>query len=278
MNTLTQRSTVRQLVAAFASAEADVRAAFGAIVAAEERVNVSFSMGDATEGRGAFRVDAGKEFSSQFRDPDHAIDLMARKAWRAIVERLEIRRIMTPSRWEAMEERLTRGDLPPITEAAVLAFVEEHAASIPEMATEAVGEVYEWLRRCADPAYSGEYKTNDKHSRLEVGATIILPGMVEKSGRHKGRFEVRDRMEPRLTALENVFTALDGTGMVSRGYYSALQTAIHAVESGGRGETPLFRFRACGNGNLHLEFRRLDLLRRFNQMAGGMRLKPAAAA
>lgn len=42
----------------------------------------------------------------------------------------------------------------------------------------------------------------------------------------------------------------------------------------GPGETDLFAFRCCANGNLHLRFRRLDLLARFNQIAGGRRLRP----
>jgi len=57
-----------------------------------------------------------------------------------------------------------------------------------------------------------------------------------------------------------------------------VETAIGQSGREGRGETPLFRFKAFRNQNVHLEFKRLDLLKRFNQIAGGRRLKPKACA
>ena len=41
-------------------------------------------------------------------------------------------------------------------------------------------------------------------------------------------------------------------------------------------ETPYFKGRVFSNGNMHLEFKRRDLLKRLNQIAGGRRLRKAS--
>ena len=46
-----------------------------------------------------------------------------------------------------------------------------------------------------------------------------------------------------------------------------LSKAIEAAE-GGIGETEFFRFKCFGNGNLHIEFRRMDLVDQLNAIGG----------
>ena len=50
---------------------------------------------------------------------------------------------------------------------------------------------------------------------------------------------------------------------------------IDAIEAAkdGTGETEYLRFRCFRNRNLHLEFKRLDLVAKLNAIAGGMRLR-----
>jgi hypothetical protein len=262
VNTLANRSTVRELVAAFASAEADVRAAFASIVEAEGRLNAAFTLG---ETMGGISVDADRHHGgSDFKSIDKTIGRMARQAWGCIVARLELRRMMSIKRYEDLQKQLAEGELPSITEENVHAFVQGYCASIPQMIGEAVEEVFNWLR----PPGS-QYKTN---TELEIGRRVILTWMVE-AGWTPGKFRVNYRRTQHLTALENVFTALDGQGMVSKTNQSALQTAIEA-STDGTGRTPYFAFRVHKNHNRHLEILRPDLLARFNQMAGGMRLRP----
>ena len=63
-------------------------------------------------------------------------------------------------------------------------------------------------------------------------------------------------------------------GQINKSHYSALHDAIVATPiTSGKGETEYFEFRAFRNGNLHLKVRRLDLLERFNALAGGKRLR-----
>lgn len=262
---LTRRSTIRELVAAFSKAEEDVRGAFATIIAAEKAVNVVFTLG----GDGPIRVRAGRyDHRTDFDDIDGTIERMRRQAWGVIAERLELRRMMSIDRWRKLEEQIDKGDVPALSEENVAAFVHQHAASLPEMIGEAVAEVFEWLR-----PHNSVHKTN---SELEVGERVVLTNVVERAWTGGG-FGVNHYRQQHLIALENVFRALDGAGACTRGYLSDLENAIRETKNGA-GETEYFAFRSFRNRNLHLRFKRLDLLTRLNQIAGGMRLRPARSA
>lgn len=257
---LTKASTIKELVCTFQAAERVIRESFAAIVAAEVELNAAFTLG----GSRNMRVDASHHgYHDDFKDPDNAIGRLRRQAWTHIVERLEMRRAMSIERYAELGRQLNDGELPPITEANVAAFAERYAGDLPELLREAVREVFEFLR----PRRS-KLKTN---SELEIGERVILPNLVEEHFLGSG-MRVRYHRQQNLIALENVFNSLDGRGQVGRSHYSELQTAIET--GAGWGETSLFEFKACKNGNLHLRFKRLDLLGRLNAIAGGARLRP----
>ncbi len=268
MNDLAIRTTVRELVAVFVAAERDVRAAFASIVAAEARVNAAFVMG---EGHGRIHVSAcGSHFRDNFADADQAIQIMTRQAWSTIVDRLELRRFMSIARYAELQKRFDereRYPWPTITEESVFAFYHEHLSRAREMLQEAVREVWEWLRPRAG-THVGDLKTN---TEMEVGERVILGYMVERSwvGGHQINYSRRQN----LLALENVFNGLAGNGEIAKTWKSAIEVALEADKTG-EGETELFAFKACKNGNLHLRFKRLDLLARFNAMAAGRTLRP----
>jgi len=275
---LATRKTVRELVAVFQAAERDVRAGFELLASAEERLNTSFVLGGHNPIRLQDRFGCGIRM-----DPDAVIERLARQTWWYIVERLELRRMLSVERWTELERKLYNEhtyELPPITEEAVNAFAQHYIESLPDMITEAVVEVFEWLRPRPHTKV-GKLKTN---TELEVGRRVILGYMVERNfpGRRDGGFHVRYgyrgacEAAQMLIALENVFHALDGRGQIAQSHKSELQWQIDAADGPSHGETDLFRWRSCENGNLHLEFKRLDLLRRFNQLAGGARLRPAS--
>lgn len=265
-NALTRATTIRDLVAAFRNAETTVRRCFADLVAAEGRLNDVFTLG----GNLPVRIDASRNgYHDSFDDADHCVNRMARQAWSHLVDRLELRRMMSIKRWAELEKQLKDGELPAITEENVANFAQEYLSALPDMLTEAVAEVFEWLR-----PRNSDYKTN---SELEVGSKVVLRWMVDRAW-SGGGFRVNYHRDQHLSALENVFHALDGKGQISKAHYSELHTAIEKSGASGRGETSLFRFRAFKNRNMHLEFKRLDLLARFNAIAGGMRLRPAAVA
>jgi hypothetical protein len=110
--------------------------------------------------------------------------------------------------------------------------------------------------------------TNRKHE--DVGPKVILHYWVEESYPGSGKIQPAYRWQAEYVALENVFSALDGKGSIARNYRTELETAMRVSA---QGETTYFRYRACKNRNLHLEFKRLDLLQKFNAIAGGKRLR-----
>jgi hypothetical protein len=265
---LARKITVRELVSAYEDACATVRAAFGMLVEAERRMNAIYAMGESIR---SIRITADRgTYRDNFEDVDDCLERIRREAWGVIVDRLELQRMMSIERWNDLSRQLQNGDLPEITEESVFDFAQGYHDALPAMLTEAIVEVFEWLRprgQHAEPKYK-------RNSELEVPARIVLTGMVERS--FKGGWWLRGHREPRLTALENVFSALDGRGQINKRHKSALQDTIEKLKPGEEGRTPYFAVRCFKNGNVHLTFLRPELLARFNQIAGGARLRPAA--
>ena len=172
---------------------------------------------------------------------------------------------MSIARWNQLEHDLRNGEPPPMTVDSVLSMGGMIASQLRDMHHEAVREVFEFLRPRGEV-----YKTN---SEFEIGPRVVLSWMVEHCPVLRG-LQVRYDNHPRLIALENVFNALAGNGFVGKEHYSVLSRAI-CESKNGVGETDLFAFRAFKNGNLHLRFKRLDLLKQLNQIAGGKRLRAA---
>lgn len=256
------RVTVRALVAAYAQAEAAVVQSFAALRAAEEAVNVAFGNGSDSTG---IHIRHGRGYG--FEDPKDTIEAMRRSAWRAISERLEIRKIMSVARAAELDRELEKGALPEITEATVSAFVLKYAQSLEDLFTEAVREIFNWLRPSAN-GRAAEYKTN----RVDLlGPKVVIPYMVDWT---MGKPRVNYNRVNDVNALERVFRLLDGAG-TEKGYYSDLYNAMNADSSG---ETAYFTFKAFRNGNVHIAFKRLDLVERVNQIAGGMTLSEGCAA
>jgi len=80
--------------------------------------------------------------------------------------------------------------------------------------------------------------------------------------------------EQKFIALENVFSALDGKGQICKSHKSAIANELEKTRAANV-ETPYFKVKCFGNGNMHIEFKRLDLLEKFNRIAGGKNLRPA---
>lgn len=259
---LANRFTVTELVRIYNEACARIREGYAIVQSAENLLNETFTL----DGYGG--ISAARHSRISFSDPP--MRDIEQDVWRFIIERLEIRRMMSNAAWETLQQQLKIGEFPEITEASVNAVVTRIGASLNEMLAEAVEEVFDWLR----PRHS-QYKRN---SEYEVPARVVLQYIVEPADkRWTFHWRMCSHADQRLTALENVFTALDGQGQITKTHYSAIATAIRAEGYAGVGETPYFKFRTFQNGNAHLTFTRLDLLARFNAIAGGRRLRAGAA-
>lgn len=260
---LTKKLTVGELVAAYRSAEREIRDSFALLGQAEARLNDAFTLGDC--GHIYIRT---RWNVIDHKDVEDTVDQIKRQCWGMLVERLDIRRCLSIERAAALDRQLEKEELPDITIENVQSFAQGYLDTLPEMLQESVAEVFEWLR-----PRQLRYKTD---SVFELQDRAIARSVIDTTWRQlpHTRWRVCHYYTKNLTALENVFTALDGKGMMTRNYLSDLHMAIEkAPAESGRGETPYFEFRACRNGNLHLRFKRADLLARFNALAGGKRLK-----
>ncbi|MBN1514063.1 MAG: DUF4942 domain-containing protein, partial [Phycisphaerae bacterium] len=156
---------------------------------------------------------------------------------------------------------LDRGELPELTELNVFAFLEKLQNSLPDMFEQSLQEVFDWLRPC--DRWGPHYKTNNKY---HVGGKVILGCVMERPW--GGHFTVRYDKQQKLHALDNVFHLLDGQGVAR--YPHDLVTALRAAGDGGSQacETEYFACKWFCNGNLHLTFKRMDLVKELNRRAG----------
>lgn len=246
---------------------------FAAIEAARQEFAAHFALGGDSADR--LSIYAYRNSHHPIDDsPEHALVELRRKAWSVIVDRLELKRVMSVERWCELQQQLEKEELPEITHDSVRRFGATHInpRSLETMMKEAIAEVYKWLR-------PGEYglARYKRASRWEVPERIALSYVVEShwDGGLRVRFGSGGKSDDRqmMLALENVFSWLDGKGQVAKSHKSELEQAIEGCRPGVLGTTELVEFRAYKNRSLHLRFRRLDLLKRLNEIAGGLNMR-----
>lgn len=263
-DTLAKRLTISDVVAVYERAVATVKDTYARTHESEQELGTILG--------GHIHIRDCHNRSMYWEDPKDVLQNLHRDVWRCIVDRLGVRAMISIKDAEKLDQQLERGDMPPITVENVEAMARGFAQQLPSMIETAVLEVYEYLRPHDDSWRFKEYKTNQKNARFEVGERVILTSIVESGWAVSGRFQVNHHAEKYLTALENVFTALDGKGQVHKGYRCELSNAIAKSETG-EAQTKYFHVRCYRNHNMHLTFLIPELLARFNQIAGGQRLK-----
>ena len=267
-NEIATRLLPAELVAVYQQAERDIRQGFALVSGAMERINAAFTLGK----HSGISIHGHRSREINFETPDENLKEIRRALWHTMVERLELRRMMSVKAWQELEKEIDKGEVPDLTEEAIAAMVKQFSDSAPSMLEQAVLEVFDFLR----PPHS-EYKRNSEYEvPRRVALTWVIDTWYTKAFASKG-LRPRHQCEQQLTALENVFQALDGRGSVSKGNVSNLSEAIRKTQRGESGRTEYFEFRGYHNGALHLTFRREDLLQKLNAIAGGARLRSGAA-
>lgn len=194
--------------------------------------------------------------------PKESVDKTRIKIWQTIIEKSEIRRFLSVKEAQSLDKKLEEGKFPEVTTDEILNVIKSAMANIQNFADDMVTEVYEFIR-----PYTG-YKNNQKFQG-EIGKRVVLHWVEQYYGSKK--FHVKMHYDKEVRAVDNVFHALDGKGF-SSSYYGDLYQAINGCA--GEGETEYFKFRCYMNGNLHLEFKRMDLVRKMNAIASKNVLKP----
>ena len=257
---------VERLVAIYQDAEAKIRQGFATVDGALRSLGSAFEDDGKPAGlRGRY----GRRNDCEWEDPEPTIKELRREIWADLIERIQVRRVMSVAAWEEFRKEMEHGDPPAITVDTVRGMVAHFRTEAPNMLEAAIKEVFEWLR---PRGWAAEYKTN---TELEIGERVILPGAVE---RWSTNWHVNHYRQQHMMALENVFRLLDGGKMqnATGKNRSDLEASISACTepSGPCGQTDYFAFKGYRNQNLHLRFRRMDLVARLNAVAGGMRINP----
>lgn len=193
---------------------------------------------------------------------DVIVGAMKRKAWRMLFDRLGVKKVMSVARREEFDKRLESGELPEITADAVVGTILGMVDALPDFARDAAKEVFEILR-----PWRADYKTN---SAFRVGKKVVLASYVTPGWSGCGRFRVCHYREAKLIAIDGVFHVMDGKGVMAD-RKGPLVASIEASKEG-HGETEFFKWKGFKNGNLHLEFKRLDLVKQLNFLGAGERV------
>ncbi len=250
---LATRKTVEELVREWNLAMHELKSGLAAIERAQEHLR-AFDTSGSSYDLLAFRHDCTT------LDFDRKQRRMKAAAWRYLIDRIELKKMASIARAKEIDKQLhERPDtLPDITMDNIFGWLEAMAGQGRQFLEEAVLEVYRNLR----PAAWNRHKTN---SAFRVGRKVILTHRVSpayKSGQFRANYHYQDE----LRALDNVFHMLDGKALSAYRDGDLCRTIEAADE--GVGETEFFRFRCFRNGNLHIEFKRLDLVEQLNAIGG----------
>jgi len=261
----------RAAAEAYQKSAEEIREAMATISNAVERIKKAF----AADSKYEFNISVDIGRTAYYVTDEGTVDsLMAdmkRQAWCVLVDKLQIRKVMSAKRQDEMDKALQdrhqwknadTDPLPEITAENIESVAGGFAASIEEFMAEAVREEYDFWK-----PWNSEHKTN---SQFVLNPKVIRKYMVERTWEGRG-WRPGYTHRGHLAAIDRIFHQLDGIPIMS-GVRGPLDDAICLADADGHGETDYFRFRCCKNGNLHLEFKRKDLLDRFNLIAGRNRL------
>lgn len=201
---------------------------------------------------------------------DELIKFYKLTAWSLLIAKTGVRKVMSSKRQDELDKVLHSREpkdadqLPDISEETIFSVLQGYAQCAEDFLAEAIREEYDWLRPWR--VSSNTLKTNQR-SYSKLDRKVILHNVV--STRWGGTFDVNYDDQRHITSVDNIFHALDGQGMAG-GHAGPLTDTIRITTTADpQGETDYFRFKCfAGNGNLHLEFKRADLLERFNLICG----------
>ena len=191
---------------------------------------------------------------------------LRRKIWKSILDRLGIWKFCSISQADELRRRLDTGDVGEIRTDVIFDMLVGLASNSETYQVQAIKEVFKFLH-VFSPTYGKHYKTNDKNARFALGKKIILTGIIEIIGWGEHFIGVNHYRRDEICSVDRVFHLLDGKDFPENVYNSPLLQAIETSGSDGLGSTEYFSFRVYLNGNLHLTFRRMDLLQELNRIA-----------
>jgi len=261
-NELIEHQTVTAIVENVAKAKEDIKEAFALLIGAKERLS-------ATLGHDSYYdtiIPSGSRFSDyEFKDgAENSNKEITKNAWRYILAQTQLNHYMTEKRKNELETQIKEDRLPPLTSENIYETLNGLADRVNSLLDESIKEVFDWLRPRSKWGV-GALKTNKK---FKVGHKVIIGYAVE--GNYTSGFRIQYHSQTNFCALGNVFSLLDGRGVLK--YPDDFITRFNqALEKLLPGESYCEEYFVCKpykNGNLHVTFKRLDLLKKLNQIGG----------
>ena len=204
---LIKRTTIIEMVTTWERAQKDITECLKTLTETEKRLEQVF-------GSYCWDNDAVKRM-----DTEKLLKSIRRRAWGYLIEKSEMRRLLSVRRAKELDEQLEKGELPEINEEEIIKMVKSAVENVGKFSDELIEEVFNILR----PHQSG-YKTDAKFASA-LGNRVILPHRVTSFYSGNGKFRCQYHYENDLRAIDNVFHALDGQGF-SKSYYGNLYDAI----------------------------------------------------
>lgn len=260
--TIMKRESVIAMLAEVNEAKKEVSQAFGLLFSAKERLR--HALGDRHNGLWSYKI---TDYNLQDEAAD-SIRYIDRNAWKSVVDRLQVREVVSVKKGEELDRQLQDGELPPLTETNVLSFMTNLFNDMDSLLEDSAREVFNWLR----PEWRTRLKTNRKNTFGLTNKVIIVGGMNSNwmGGYPK---EINYYRRKHFQALDNVFHLLDGKGVAKHPDDLVTQIAVAGRDGKACCETEYFRCNWYKNSNLHIEFRRPDLVTALNKLAGSGQLK-----
>ena len=113
---------------------------------------------------------------------------------------------------------------------------------------------------------SNNYRTNEKEP-FRVGKKVIVDYMVDMTSvKYGGEITLNYRKRDQINDIDRIFRTLDKVVYVEHSLESEVQRQWK--ETGGVFEDEYFRIKGFKKGTAHIEFKRLDLLERVNELIG----------
>lgn len=189
----------------------------------------------------------------------HSREYITQNAWRYLFAVTALNSYMTPQRRNELEEQIKSNTLPPLTVENILGTMQGLAGRVNGLLEESIAQVFDWLRPRTEWG-PGKLKTN---SKFQVNRKVIVHATESN---YSGGLRINYYRSKDVDQLGIVFRLLAGQG-VERD--SSLSRRYDAGQVDGIFEDEYFRMKGYKNGNIHIEFKRADLLKELNRLGGG---------
>ena len=188
--------------------------------------------------------------------------------WHEIIDKTGIREVMTETRLKELDSTIAAGKMPPVTVDNIYTVLSQLYDRAPELLQEFAEECYNLFI----PSRWSKLKTS---SDGEIKNHGILQNVFDTS--YYFALSYYGRGIQKLKTLENTFSMLDGKGIVTDEKETLFSKINEKIKAGEKTlETEYFKLKWFTNSNLHVEFKRLDLLKQLNAIGAKNRLKQTA--